>query len=214
MSKERLIAWAGPLTISVGLLWVVASLEEFVVLVKLASMEDAFWGNLWAYPIALSFILMVPAFIGIRLRHQEAAGGVGRLGLALSVAGCGGMCLFVLVMFLMSVLMLVTYDEPPDWPLYVMSACVLTVMTGHNLFGIDTLRNKPLPRWNALPLLVGLPTLLLIVPTLILESHKPRTLELVLTTTFLPFAITGTCWVLLGCVMLDRRQSQVAVSGV
>ena len=38
------------------------------------------------------------------------------------------------------------------------------------LFGIDALRYKLLPRWNALPLLVGLTTPLLGVLSVIIES--------------------------------------------
>ena len=100
MSKERWMTLAGPLTIIIGLLWVLASIGEFVLLVGLGS-PDSFWDVFWLFPVALSFILMIPAFIGTRLRYQEAADGIGRLGLALSVAGCLGMCIFLLVGFVL-----------------------------------------------------------------------------------------------------------------
>jgi hypothetical protein len=142
MSKERLMILAGPLTIIVGLLWVLASIGEFVLLVGLGS-PDSFWDVFWLFPVALSFILMIPAFILTRLRYHEAAGGIGRLGLTLGVIGCAGMFLFVLVLFLMSILL--PQVEQDTWPNYGIGACLLSVMVGHILFGVDALRNKLLP---------------------------------------------------------------------
>ena len=51
MSKERLIAWAGPLTIAVGALWVVASIGDFAFQTGLFS-DEAFLGFL-AFPFFL-----------------------------------------------------------------------------------------------------------------------------------------------------------------
>jgi hypothetical protein len=201
MSKERLMILAGPLTIIIGLLWVLGSIGEFVLLIHLGS-PDTFWDVFWLYPVALSFILMIPAFIGTRLRYQEVASGIGRLGLILSVAGCVGMFIFVLVSFIMGAFGI----EQDTWPNYVIAACVLTLIIGHILFGIDTLRNKLLPRWNLIPLLVGLPTILLIVPSLLIDRSTPNQFELTLTTTFLRFALTGVCWVLLGIALIDQRR--------
>ena len=203
MSRERLMTWAGPLTILVGLLWVLASIGEFVLLVGLGS-PDTFWDVFWFYPVALSFILMIPAFIGTRLRYQDATGGMGRLGLTMSVIGCVGMFLFVLVLFLMGILL--PHVEQDTWPNYGIGACILSVMVGHILFGLDALRNKPLPRWNVTPLLVGLPTILLIVPDLLIDGSTPNHFELTLTTTFLRFALTGICWILMGMAMTGVRQ--------
>ena len=203
MSKERLITLAGPLTILVGLLWVLASIGEFVLLVGLGS-PDSFWDVFWIFPVMLSFVLMIPTFIGTRLRYQAAAGGIGRLGLTLSVIGCTGMFLFVLVLFLMSILL--PQVEQDTWPNYGFGACILSVMVGHILFGLDALKNKLLPRWNMMPLLVGLPSVLLIVPDLLIDGSTPHQFELTLITTFLRFALTGICWVLLGIAMAGPRQ--------
>jgi len=201
MSKERLMILAGPLTIIIGLLWVLGSIGEFVLLIHLGS-PDTFWDVFWLYPVALSFILMIPAFIGTRLRYQEVASGIGRLGLILSVAGCVGMFIFVLVSFIMGAFGI----EQDTWPNYVIAACVLTLMSGHILFGIDALRNKLLYRWNVMPLLVGLPSILLIVPDLLIDGSTPNHFELTLITTFLRFALTGICWVLLGIALMDQRR--------
>ena len=96
--------------------------------------------------------------------------------------------------------------DQDQWPDYGLAAFFVSVMIGHVLFGIDALRRRLLPRWNVMPVLVGLPTLLLIVPTLVIQSSMHRDFEAVLTTTFLRLALTGICWVLLGLVMTDRKQ--------
>jgi len=201
MSKERVMTLAGPLTIIVGMLWVLASIGEFVLLVGLGS-PDSFWDVFWLFPVSLSFLLMIPAFIGTRLRYQESAGGIGRLGLALSVAGCVGMCMFFLVGFVLGAFGI----EQETWPNYVIAVCFLTPMIGHILFGLDALRNKLLPRWNVMPLLVGLPSILLIVPDLLIDGSTPNHFELTLITTFLRFALTGACWVLLGIALMEQRR--------
>ena len=162
MSKERLMILAGSLIMLIGFLWLLASIGEFVLLVGLGS-PDSFWDVFWLFPVSLSFLLMIPAFILTRLRYQMAAGGIGRLGLTLSVVGCAGMFLFVLVLFLMSTLL--PQVEQDTWPNYGIAACFLTPMIGHILFGIDALRNKLLPRWNVMPLLVGLPMSSIVLST-------------------------------------------------
>jgi hypothetical protein len=210
MSKERLMTLAGPLTIIIGLLWALASIGEFVLLVGLGS-PDSFWDVFWVYPVALSFLLMIPAFIGTRLRYQEAASGIGRLGLILSVTGCTGMFLFVLILFLMGIFL--PQVQQDTWPNYGIGACILSIMIGHVLFGIDALRNKLLPRWNLMPLLVGLPTILLIAPSLLIERSTPNQFELTLITTFLRFGLTGACWVILGLALMDQgREPQPAAA--
>jgi hypothetical protein len=79
-------------------------------------------------------------------------------------------------------------------------------MIGHILFGIDALKNDLLPRWNVMPLLVGLPTILLIAPDILIDRNTPNQFELTLITTFLRFGLTGLCWMLLGIAMMGQRQ--------
>jgi hypothetical protein len=203
LSKTRLIALAGPLTLLVGAMWVVASIGEVVLLVG-PSYVDTFWDHFYFFPIFLSFILMLPAFILTRLRYHLAAAAPGRLGLNLSIAGCAGTWLFVLSSILID--MVAPALDDGGWPDYVISACVLAIMIGHMLFGMDALRNRLLPRWNVMPLLVGLPTTLLIVPSLIIESNIHSDFQSVLTTAFLRFAFTGAGWVLQGIALMEPRR--------
>ena len=209
ISKEPLMTLAGPLTIIIGLLWVLASVGEFVLLVGLGS-PASFWDIFWFYPILLSFVLMIPAFIGTRLRYIKSVSGLGRLGLILSVVGCVGMFIFLLISFVMGAFGI----EQHTWPNYVIAVCVLSIMIGHILFGIDALRNNLLPRWNVMPLLVGLPSILLIIPDLLIDGSTPNHFELTLITTFLRSGLTGVCWVLLGIALMDPRRESQSVAAI
>ena len=196
MSKERLIALAGPLTILVGSVWLLPSIGEIVVLTGLG-IPEMVW-VLWSIPFFLSFVPLLFALIGTRLRFHPLAGVLGRLGLALSVAGCAGVIVSVLANILLS-------GGAPEvdqrrWLNYAAVVGVLSIRIGYILFGVDALRYRLLPRWNLLPLLLGLTVVL----GLSLDWFGvPAFLPLQWATPFLHFALTGTCWVLLGIALMD-----------
>ncbi len=186
MSKTRLIALAGPLTILVGAMWLVASIG-WVVLTELGSSEPFF-----DFLLDLNFFSFVPllfALIGTRLRFHQAAGGLGKLGLALSVAGCAGMIVVALAITLLE-RVAPDVDQQPLGIFVGFSLLSLTI--GYMLFGVAALRYRLLPRWNLLPLLVGL---------IILLSYAIGFLPLEL-----ECAVIGACWVLLGIALLDQRR--------
>jgi hypothetical protein len=114
MSKERLIGLAGPLTIVVGGLILVGPISDLVQLVRPPYAE-----NLWEFfhfqTAAMSVAVMLPAFIGTWLRYREAAGGLGRLGLILNVAGCGTFCVALSADFLLDVLQLLKHPTGPNY---------------------------------------------------------------------------------------------------
>ena len=199
MSKERLIALAGPLTILVGSMWVVTSIGDFIFQTGLAS-DEAFV-VFWAIPFFLSFVPLLFALIGTRLRFHQSAGVLGRLGLALSVAGCAGVIVSVLANLLLS--RGAPEGDPRPWVSYAAVVCMLSIRIGYMLFGVDTLRYRLLPRWNLLPLLLG-STLVLSLP--FDWFGVPALLPLQWATPFLHFAITGACWVLLGIAMMNQRR--------
>jgi hypothetical protein len=94
-----------------------------------------------------------------------------------------------------------------------MAASIVSILIGHILFGIDTLRYKLLPRWNVMPLLVGSLFFLLTMPKLFVESNSPEYFALELTIASLQAATVGLCWVLMGIAMMDqKREPQVTVS--
>ena len=199
MSKTRLIALAGPLTILVGAMWVVASIGAFAFQTGLAR-DEAFVGFL-AIPFFFSFVPMLFALIGTRLRFHPSAGGLGQLGLALSVAGCAG----VIVSVLANILLgggAPEVDQRP-WVNYAAVVCFLSIRIGYILFGVDALRYTLLPRWNLLPLLLGA-TVVLSLP--FDWFGVPAFLPPQWATPFLHFALTGACWVLLGIALMDPRR--------
>jgi hypothetical protein len=200
MSKAGLIALAGPLTVLVGAMWLVASIGELVILLKPAS-SDTFWDVFWLIPVFLSLVPMLFVQIGTRLRFHQTANVPGRLGLVLSVAGCAGMIGFVLASIIIGVL--APEVEQVTWPDYVMAICLLSFTIGYILFGADALRYSLLPRWNLLPLLVGAAVLFRFGPDLFgVRNYHP----LQLAAYFLHLSITGACWVLLGIAMMDKRR--------
>ena len=101
MSKARLITLVGPLTILVGAMWLVASIGEIVLLTGLGGADTTFWEFFNLIPISLSLVPLLFALIGTRLRFEQSAGLAGRLGLALSVAGCAGVIFSLLASILL-----------------------------------------------------------------------------------------------------------------
>ena len=198
MSKARLIALAGTLTFVVGALWLVVSIGDLAFQTVLAG-DEAFLG-LIAIPFFLSFVPMLFALIGTRLRFHQSAGILGRLGLALSVAGCAGVIAFMIANILLSGIAPEVGQRP--WN-YAAVVCVLSIRIGYILFGVDALRYRLLPRWNLLPLLLGA-TVVLSLP--FDWFGVPALLPLQWVTPFLHFALTGACWVLLGIALMDPRR--------
>ena len=204
MSKARLVALAGPLTIIVGALVLVGPISDLVQLVR-PPYPEPLWELFHFRAAALSVAVMLPAFIGTWLRYKEAASGLGRLGLILNVAACGTFCLALSANILLDALQLLKH---PTGPNYLMAASIVGILIGHLLFGIDALRHKLLPRWNATPLLVGLLPVLLTVPTLFIDGDSPEYFTLEPTIASLQSATVGLCWVLMGIAMMGQRQGQ------
>jgi hypothetical protein len=130
MSKERLIPLAGPLTVLVGSIWLMASLGDLVLWIGLDG-DEAFWDlfvAFWSFPFFLSFVPMLFALIGIRLRFHKSAGALGRLGLALSVTGCAG----VIVSMLANILLggVAPEIDQPSWVNYAAVVSLLSIRVG------------------------------------------------------------------------------------
>ena len=209
MLKERWIALAGPLTMLVGALMLVGPISDLVQLVR-PPYTEALWEFFHFRTATVSLAVMLPAFVGTWLRYKESAGRLGRLGLILNVAGCVTFCLALSADFLLDVLQLL---EHPTGPNYAMAASIMSILIGHVLFGIDALRYKLLPRWNAMPLLAGLTTPLLGVLSVIMESAlRIDRYQVELTIATLQSATVGLCWVLLGVALMGQKQAHEAVA--
>ena len=199
MLKERLIALAGPLTIVVGAMWLLTAPGHLAFQTGLVSDEELL--GIVSIPFFLSFIPLLFAMIGTRLRFHPSAGGLGRLGLALSVAGGAG----VIGAVLLSIVLGAAAPEAAQgmWVNYAAVICVLSIRLGYILFGVDALRLRLLPRWNVLPLLVGL-TVVLSLP--MYWFGVPAFLPQQWANAFLHFGLTGVGWVLLGIALMDPRR--------
>lgn len=193
MSKARLIALAGPLNVLVGAVALVASLSSLISMTWTES-SDNFWYFFSFFIFFLGFIPMLLALIGTRLRFHQAAGIPGKLGLLLSVVGCGGMIVVALAGLLV---------KQGSWISYLAAACLLSLMIGYVLFGIDALRYRLLPRWNWLPLLAGSTIVYWFLTALF---GVPSDYQLQLTISVLHSVLMGVCWVLLGIAMMDQRR--------
>lgn len=210
MSKERLITLAAPLTLIVGILWLTAAALSFLLLIGSPDAEMLI--SLFPLPFLFSFILMLFALIGITWRFHPAASAAGKFGLALSAAGCAGVITAVLATMLLGG----TSPEAAQNPLTSYAALIafMSIRVGFILFGIDTLRHKLLPRWNALPLLLGA-TLVLGLPMGWFGAPPFLQLPAPLALPFVHFAIAGVCWVLIGMAMTTPRpKPQPAAAGV
>ena len=209
MSKERLMALAGPLIIVVGALMLVGPISDLVQLFR-PPYTEVLWEFFHFRTATVSLAVMLPAFIGTWLRYKESAGGLGRLGLILNVAGCMTFCLALSADFLLDVLQLL---EHPTGPNYAMVASIVSILIGHILFGIDALRYKLLSRWNATPLLVGLTAPLLgVISVIIASALRIDRYQLELTIAPLQTAIIGVWWVMMGIAMMSQRPAHEAAA--
>ena len=196
MFKERLMTWAGPLTLVVGAMWLVAALGDFAF--RIGLLRDEGWLGLVSIPFFLAFIPLLFALIGTRLRFHRSAGAVGKFGLALSVAGCAGV--FVAVLAQMFLAGTEESANQPSWVNYAAIVSFLSIRIGYLLFGVDVLQNRPLPRWNLLPLLLG--------STVVLGFGfdwfgVPALLPMPWLAPALHFGVAGACWMLLGLALMD-----------
>lgn len=210
MLKERLVGWAGALTILIGALWLVAAMGDLFLRSGFITTEpeaDLFLALL-SLVFIVSFIPMVFALIATRLRFQDSVGSVGKIGLALSVAGGVGVIISILAAPLL--------DSSPEggqvsWLSYVAFGSMLSIRVGYILFGIDVWKYKLLPRWNLLPLLLGL-TVVLSLP--FVWFGVPAVLPYEFVSPMLHFAISGACWLLLGMAMVDKQREPQRVATI
>jgi hypothetical protein len=201
MLKARLIALAGPLTILVGLLWIGLAISDILLRTGVVGEETAL--AFWSLAFMVSFIPLLFALIGSLLRFYPSVSLPGRVGLLLSVAGGTGVILAV-VASLQS-------GGAVSGLNYTAVASLLSIRLGYILFGIDVWRYKLLPRWNLLPLLVGL-TVVLSLP--FDWFGVPAIAPSLFTNPFLHFASTGACWLLLGMAMMEQRQAPRSVATI
>ncbi len=155
MSKTRLIGLAGPLTLLVGGLWLVSAAGDAAFQTGLVR-DEALLG-LVSIPFFLSFIPLLFALLGTRCA-AALCGAAGQVWPDLERGRGAGVIVCVLASILAG--MLRQDAGQVSWLNYAAVVCVLSIRIGFLLFGVEALISRPLPRWNLLPLLLGLSVLL------------------------------------------------------
>ncbi len=190
MSKSTLIRLSGPILIVAGVL-----LMSFSV--SLLSPRD-FWDTRGLYRVAYmmigpAFVLLAIGLIGVYMRFAARVNRLGRLGLMLAIAGAFGFGILFLVG--------VATEEAVGLLLFLLPHF------GMILFGISTAQSRALPRWNVLPLLVGLLPFVVVVRQ-IYSAPGPYYFL------FGVFALVGLGYMLFGYVVLsDVSQQATAAAG-
>jgi hypothetical protein len=99
--------------------------------------------------VPASMLLFTIGMIGLRARFGPGSGRLGNIGLVIAIAGGAAAFLTSIPLFALWVVY-----EGMWWTIWISS--MLALFTGLFLFGIDAIRKKPMPRWNAVPLLTGI----------------------------------------------------------
>lgn len=104
--------------------------------------------------IPASLLLFLVGMIGLYLRYRDEINGFGKSGLIVGIIGG-------VVSFAGSILFVT--ESGMAWSVFF--GGFMLFFLGLVIFGIATLRDTPLPRWNALPLLTGIWFPLLVIFT-------------------------------------------------
>lgn len=156
MSNRVMEKLAGPMFIAAGVLIVFGGLMNFET-----RTWDRFGGEdllfeLGSLAFALSFVPLLLGFIGMRSRYAEKAGALGHWSLIGAVAACAVTVVAWAPGGFFSPFK--TGWKPPviseNW-WYIGLYAVMAVFIMLVLFGVAAVQRKILPRWNALPIVVG-----------------------------------------------------------
>lgn len=111
--------------------------------------RDGFYEYSQLILIPASMLFFTTGMIGLRARYRQGSGRLGMIGLTIAIAGGGVAFLTSIPLFALWVVY-----EGMWWIIWISS--MFALFTGLFLFGIDAIRKKPMPRWNAVPLLTGI----------------------------------------------------------
>jgi hypothetical protein len=194
MSKDTVIRIGGPAMILGGVLWMVANLGHLPMEWFGGINFDVVWG-----------VVFPPLFIGLYVLTVYAGRSrLMRAGAWLAFAAS--------VVGYLAVLGALVGMLGPDM-LQVWMGSLLFLVLGMLLFAMGALREKPLPRWNGvavvLIILLLAPFLSFIAAAVILaQGPPPQTTPDTATVVGLVgfFGLIGLCWLLLGYAMLPLKR--------
>ena len=152
MSKStfiRLSGWSlilGAITLMVAWLISIRDVPEYNPNNFLSRPIDLYLEYATAILLPVTFLLLLVGMIGLYLRYRDDTIGFGKFGLIVGVLG-GVITLGAAIPL---------FTNGPEWSWTAWMVGELLYFLGLGVFGIAAMRDKLLPRWNALPLLTGI----------------------------------------------------------
>ncbi len=155
---------------------------------------DAFYEYSQLVLVPLAMASFTVGMLGMRSRYGAQVGRFGRFNLAIGAIGGG--------IGFVGAIGLYGAQEDAGWLVWTLG--MLLLLVGLLLFGIAAVRNKPLPRWNALPLITG--GFILLIPIMTLITGSDELSVPVLATIFL---LIAAGFVTLGFVVQEDAREEM-----
>ena len=152
MSKStfiRMSGWSlvlGAITYMVAWLISIRDVPEYNPNNFLSRPIDLYLEYATAILLPVTFLLLLVGMIGLYLRYRDDANSFGKFGLIVGVLG-GLISLGAAIPL---------FSDGPEWSWTAWMVGTLLYFLGLVVFGIAAVRDKLLPRWNALPILTGI----------------------------------------------------------
>lgn len=164
------------------------------------------YANALEGPLSIvAMILLSVGFIGLFLRYGQAASSFGRISLGLGA--------FSGVISAIGATGLAIYDSDHWWNIFFFG--MILQFLSLVLFGVTSLRQHTLPRWNGLPVLAGVWVPLYVLASLLIEQGSGSWIEWPLAVDLLIWLFTLSGLVGLGYLLQSNaQQTDMAVAGV
>ena len=193
MVKNVLVRATGPLLLLAGMLFVLGTS----------------WARIprWAigeFGLFTAFIPLALGLLGLALGHAHKVEAPGRVGLGAAIFGAISSILSGGVMWVDSAASL----SLPAWLdgiWVVWWIGGVLVYLGMAVFGVYALRSRLLPRWNGLPLALGLSPLIVVLAALPLGWTENETMGSL-------FAVIGVGWLLMGLMLMPQNARETAAA--
>jgi hypothetical protein len=202
MSKStfiRMSGWSlvlGAITLMTA--WLISSRDvpEYNRYNALSRPIDLYLEYATAILLPVTFLLLLVGMIGLYLRYRDDTNSLGKFGLIVGVLGG--------VISLAAAIPLFT--NGPDWSWTAWMVGILLYFLGLGVFGIAAVRDKLLPRWNALPLLTGILIPLLFIVTIQMDWESTEYISLG------AFLLTGIGLAGLGLILKSDIYEEAALA--
>lgn len=205
MSKETMIQIGGPAMMVAGVLWMIAGAGQLQT-----QYWDRFGGFDIGYEIAggLLFVAFIPLLIALLALNAYA--GPNRT-LRVSSWLASAACVVAIPVGIFYGIAGDQTDSTDNLPLSIFLLSFLALIVAFIVYGIGALRAKPLPRWNAAPLIAGVVSAIALVLFTVgwdaMDEAFGAAGRIILS------IVVGMSWALLGYAMLSLRTQADAPRG-